>query len=796
MTGHHASAHRGAPGGWASLVAAVVALACALAAPASAITCDPSHFPAADQTFYLNLTVNNQLVTTYRFNQQATFWAAIGVMAFDTQSDYDATVYPTCAGGQALGASAYAAGRTDFVIGDFNNNPTGSYAADLFCYGGACTAPGTYGAGTWRTGDFLFVDFPPTTVNFLSGPPYSPDMVFHVWDVFLSAGSTYYFQFSSTLGSASKMLLFRNPSGGTYWSGRAGAVFEVSGCTSYTAPSTGYYGLVVVNDVFALGSYTVGVSSTPQCACADELPARVPVAVPAAPTTAYKWVNQTWNSWAAIGTRPAAGSDWDLEVSTSAASPGCSQAVLASSVAGVGVADFVITDFNFSAVPTTLAARTYRYSGSGGTTVEWDRNVMPGELLQVNGPRAMRSWGPSDVLECWDVFLTSGDEYTFEFFPSSNVQLFLFRNPGSSLYSTGRTGAVAQGAGTFTYTAPSTGYYGVVAVKDDEQPGTFALRVGRCEAPTPMVAGLTLTGAFLNFHYLSIAPAAGRWTAVGSRSLTADWDLVQYGSTTAAPWQDCFTPTGAVSDASSVPDFIVGDLRQGTQGVYPIRAKQFTSGDPEPVDLEWTGSATPLGINDPAIMDSPSSSEVLRVYEAFLVAGWSYQITYTQSASRPLLVYANPSAGEYWAPRNTALLSTTGSTSFTAPATGHYAFVIANDAAESGSFSLAINTSTSVDVGAGDLPAVTRFEGARPNPARSDLALHYALASPGHVRLEMLDLTGRRVWSEDQGVRGAGQWSASLPRGAGTGRVPAGLYFVRFEVNGRVAAVNKVTLLE
>lgn len=52
-------------------------------------------------------------------------------------------------------------------------------------------------------------------------------------------------------------------------------------------------------------------------------------------------------------------------------------------------------------------------------------------------------------------------------------------------------------------------------------------------------------------------------------------------------------------------------------------------------------------------------------------------------------------------------------------------------------------------------------------------------------------ITGMRA-----GVREAGEWSASLPRGAGAGRLAAGLCFVRFEVDGRVAAVGKVALLE
>ena len=246
-------------------LAALLMLAITAAPAAAVLTCDPIHFPPQDVLRYLNITVSSGNVSTMYMDQEITNWMAIGVLAFDTNSDYDVAMYNSCGGG-LLASSVAGAGRTDFVIGDFNNNPTGSYAGDLYCYGGDCTAAGTYGAYTWRNGTFLFVDFAPTVADFTSGPPYSPDRVMHVYDLFMSSGSTYYFQFSSTLGAGSKMLLFRNPSGGTYWAGRNSAVFEVSGCTSYTAPSSGYYGLVVVNDVWSPGSYTVGVYSTPQCA--------------------------------------------------------------------------------------------------------------------------------------------------------------------------------------------------------------------------------------------------------------------------------------------------------------------------------------------------------------------------------------------------------------------------------------------------------------------------------------------------------------------------------------------------
>jgi hypothetical protein len=297
--------------------------------------------------------------------------------------------------------------------------------------------------------------------------------------------------------------------------------------------------------------------------------------------------------------------------------------------------------------------------------------------------------------------------------------------------------------------------------------------------------------------YFSIQPTDGHWQAFGTRCLTADWDMKQYGSTTSAAWPDCYTPLGAVSESGSVPDFIVGDFNVNPPGIYPFQLKQFTGGDPQAVDLEWTGAATSIGVNDPAINANPSAYEVLRIYQAFLVGGRSYQISYGQSATRPLLVFANATGSEYWAPRSAALLSTLGSTAFTPPSTGTYAFVIANDAAETGSFALRITTTSSVDAPESKPRYVTRLGEITPNPAASTPTVHFSLATPSRVRFDLLDLTGRRVWSTEAGDYAAGEWRIPLNRdGAGGVRLSAGVYFIHFVVNDRATEVRKMVMLQ
>ena len=80
-------------------------------------------------------------------------------------------------------------------------------------------------------------------------------------------------------------------------------------------------------------------------------------------------------------------------------------------------------------------------------------------------------------------------------------------------------------------------------------------------------------------------------------------------------------------------------------------------------------------------------------------------------------------------------------------------------------------------VAAGAAPATLSLSAPFPSPGRGAVTLRYALPARGVVRLEIVDLAGRLVWSE-QGERAAGTHAAGLyfvrlvtPWGARTGRV-------------------------
>ena len=89
----------------------------------------------------------------------------------------------------------------------------------------------------------------------------------------------------------------------------------------------------------------------------------------------------------------------------------------------------------------------------------------------------------------------------------------------------------------------------------------------------------------------------------------------------------------------------------------------------------------------------------------------------------------------------------------------------------------------------GRLPTGIALRGVWPNPARDAARVWFTLASDAPARLELLDLSGRRVRALEVGPLGAGLHSADLDR---TSSLPPGLYFVRLAQAGRAATAKLV----
>jgi hypothetical protein len=87
------------------------------------------------------------------------------------------------------------------------------------------------------------------------------------------------------------------------------------------------------------------------------------------------------------------------------------------------------------------------------------------------------------------------------------------------------------------------------------------------------------------------------------------------------------------------------------------------------------------------------------------------------------------------------------------------------------------------------LPPRLAMAGPRPNPARGDLVVAFGLADDSPARLEVFDVSGRRVAARDVGSLGAGSHAVRLAEGRG---LAPGVYAFRVTQGGHVASAHGV----
>jgi hypothetical protein len=80
------------------------------------------------------------------------------------------------------------------------------------------------------------------------------------------------------------------------------------------------------------------------------------------------------------------------------------------------------------------------------------------------------------------------------------------------------------------------------------------------------------------------------------------------------------------------------------------------------------------------------------------------------------------------------------------------------------------------------------LEGAFPNPSSGDLSIRFTLPDAEPAALDLFDVVGRRLWTEDVGRFGPGRHVVRLAPAA---QAPPGLYFVRL-TRGRETLSSKV----
>ncbi len=614
----------------------------------------------------------------WSFNQTSAYWAAVAVRSPD---DYDLKVarslagpgYFFCMSDTVMASRELDA--TDVIVGDFNHSPTGTYYVETNGLVGGTQATVEYEGGAQT----ITVGAAP--VMYATGP----GNVIRTWDIALTAGQAYNFHLAGP--STTKLLLFRNPGSSTYYAQRSDAVFEISGCTNWTAPATDFYGLVVLNDGGVTGTYSLGVNQAP-CPCPTTLANGVPVS-PVAPDGYYADTTST-ASWAVMAVRgQTSADDWDLSVfgwPTGSASPTCFGNSLAGSGYSAGAVDLVAMDFNASTEKQTRWARAH-HSGGAGTAgrAEWR---ISGSPLVENDPWLSVHLGAQDLVRVFDANMTAGVAYTIEFDNPGGVTALVFQNPGAGAWLGSRASVAATGTTTFTYTPTRSGDHAIVLANDGIVDATVSIRYGRCTTPTPLAnrTASTTTGGVVTRSFTAPNP---NWLAVGVLSGDDDWDM-SVGAGTGTAWPSCVTSTLASSQSTNTRfvDFVVADQHHTTTGgTFYLDAHQFSPAPlwNRPLWLDQGGSSLVTNQYD-ATPVSVEAGEMFKVFDLALVGGLTYTFALTPygltlSGAR-LLLYRNPGSGAFWASRAAAVLDLplgSGRATYTAPATDVYGLVLVND---------------------------------------------------------------------------------------------------------------------
>src|SRR5262249_19780443 len=138
-------------------------------------------------------------------------------------------------------------------------------------------------------------------------------------------------------------------------------------------------------------------------------------------------------------------------------------------------------------------------------------------------------------------------------------------------------------------------------------------------------------------------------------------------------------------------------------------------------------------------------------------------------------VYRGTSAGFTPSPGNRIATLTSPGYSDPGPAGGYYKVSALDVNGNESGFAL-VTPAQTTDVG-GSGPVAFALDGARPNPASaSGLQVAFALPTGASARLDLLDVTGRRVVVREVGSLGAGRHTVNLAEGQW---VAPGRYWVR-----------------
>jgi hypothetical protein len=414
------------------------------------------------------------------------------------------------------------------------------------------------------------------------------------------------------------------------------------------------------------------------------------------------------------------------------------------------------------------------------------------------------------------VFLTQGVQYTLSLGQTGATQaeLFLFRNPAAAPTWQGRASAVVALPGSMNgasvnYTAPSTGWYGLVVTNENGGAGTYGFRVDQCATPIALTSGVTAQAGHAPSPF-QFAQADHYWSGVGVRPLqpAQNWDMFVYANQTAGPFPGCFA--NLIDFSNSVTegvDLVVSDFNYTPPGTYFADAVPtgFTNTNAQ---VEWEAGSDLVSVNSSPLVYAMGANELVKMWDVFLNSGTTYRLHFspqsTNGGAAPnctLLLFRNhQGAFPYWVTRQFADVQTQAlETDYAAPATGWYGLAVVNDGGTAGQVWLGV-FEPGVDAPDAPAPRGTRLSAIVPNPARGSARFVFELARGARVGFDVVDLAGRVVARVPAAWRAAGtgavDWSARAAGADGGAQgVRAGVYFVCMRVDGRALPARRLVVL-
>ena len=765
-------------------------------------------------------TVN--VPTHYNFTQMSVpYWMVVGV-APQTTDDKDIRLYtgPNATG--SLLAQSTAVDGLDFIVGDFNHTPYGTYYPTV-TYGSTAAS---YKVEWYRGGYIYPVNEEAKLEIAQSG---SACNMFNIWDVKLEAGAAY--RLLITYASAPvRLALFRNPGTGAYWAGRSQAVLQLSGTSAngdYVAPATDWYGLVLCPAQRPAGPILVTIEVRKLYSCrplASKVCESAVAYTPEAGPDDSFYFQQDCSWWSAVAVSPSAGQSVIAQLRSQCDYDAAGYAPIVSD----GAYDetvLIVGDFNHVALPTANYVTFDSGDPSASVTIEWEDGA---DTFPMNGGVSATvggTEGTCNLVEIWDLPLNGGSTYRVNFTESgtADIHVALFGHSDTAPYYTSLSGAYWQltDPGTLaSYTASYTDYYGLaVFANKREVSGSYSVTIEELNDCDDIASNTCQEsqGNLKDFHIG--APTNDYWVAVGVLPADADdKDISVYSSC------DGGVPLLGYSNGTQGMDFVVADCNHppvsassedvqepqepAANNWYP-RVTYGSSGSEYTVSSDLGNSMSedlfPHDVVVPGTVGGLSGScGMLKVWDVYLQQGLAYTFGFTRGGDADVRValFRNTTNNRAWLGRAGRKWELTQSQNFdyTAPATDYYGLVVfANRRGKTGTYTLRTSRASGV-TGIDPEPLVpdayALYQNA-PNPFNPTTEIRYDVpATGGRVTLRVYDVDGRLVRTLVDEVQAEGArsvvWDGKNSRGDG---VATGVYFYRLEAPG-FAETRRMVLMK